>query len=114
MPEVNLRKYVPDLAAFDKFDSDDKMSLQRQMRVVRRNFELISRALRDLEEQQQIDSGSGGGVSPSPSLEEKNYYVQIWQLFDNFIIDSDNIIATTGVKLNGDSSLVIEGELKII
>ena len=42
-------RYVPDLSAFDQFSgNDDSMSLESKFRVMRRNFELISKALNQM------------------------------------------------------------------
>ena len=105
------RKFVPDLSAFDQFSGkDDSYSRDEQMRIIRRNFELVSKALGDV------------GLSSSPSqvssavteLDEKNYFVRIWQVDKTEEIPSDDIFASTGIKLLPSGQLIVSGELKII
>lgn len=108
------RRYVPDLPSYDNMDVTDPRALTQQFRTLRRNLELISAALNGIDAglATQITNIVAGGSSGS--LEEKNYFVRIWQVVGSEDIPEEEIIATTGVKVLGDGGLKITGELKII
>ena len=110
-------RYVPDLSAFDQFSGvNDSMSLESKFRVMRRNFELISKALNKIETPVSTKPPNPGvppGSSPS-TIEELNYFTRIWVISKAEVILVDDIYATTGIKLNSAGSLTISGELKII
>tara|TARA_R110002096_G_scaffold2039_4_gene10596 strand:+ start:622 stop:948 length:327 start_codon:yes stop_codon:yes gene_type:complete len=105
-------RYVPDLSAFDQFSGvNDSMSLEAKFRVMRRNFELISKALNQVEIPASTSITSIPGTS---TIEELNYFTRIWVISKSEVILVDDIYATTGIKLNSTGSLTISGELKII
>lgn len=111
------RRYVPDLSAFDQFDPNDTFSLQQKFRLIRREFELVSSALADLQTTSTsvLVQSTPNGTQPSTgTLEEKNYFVRIWEIFGFEEIPEQEIIATTGLKVNSAGSIKITGELKII
>ena len=107
--------YVPDLAAFDQFNGDiSPTALDVKFRLMRRNLELISKALNQVQPPTIVQSSSSGGGASPVVLEEDNYFVRIWSITSAEAIASDDIYATTGIKLNTTGSLVVDGELKII
>ena len=111
---ASYNRYVPDLAAYDQFGSDmSQTALDVKFRLLRRNLELISNALNQVQVPPQSTTSSGGSSTPG-TLEELNYFTRIWQITSANTIDSDDIYATTGIKLGTNGSLVIDGELKII
>ena len=108
-------RYVPDLSAFDQFSgNDDSMSLESKFRVMRRNFELISKALNQIEVPKAVRISTPGGSPGGGTIEELNYFTRIWVVSKAEIIPVDDIYATSGIKLNSTGSLEISGELKII
>lgn len=111
------RRYIPDLSAFDQFDPRDTFSLQQKFRLIRREFELISAAMSNLETPAPsvlVQSTPNTPGNETGTFEEKNYFVRIWEVFDFNEIPTQEIIASTGLKVNSNGSLKIDGELKII
>ena len=108
-------RYVPDLSAFDQFEGDNSATaMSAKLRVMRRNFELISKALNQIQIPTSTLTAPANGGNPSVNLEEKNYFTRIWQISKEESIASDDIYATTGIKVQTNGSLKIDGELKII
>ena len=103
-----INTYKPDLAAFERMDQRGKDA------ILRRNFELISKALNGLSPSQVVSTSGGGGGTTIVTADEDNFFVKIWQISKSLEIPVDEIYATTGIKLNGPGSLKVTGELKVI